>query len=591
MGTMQKKIKNIPVNLLFLRKLIGAPGHFRGKCSIMVRKITLLCLLFFGLHSGLKAQIVYDAVSIYMPFGTDTTCPGEQLTFIAVQSNDTFSGVQYHWYTDNIYTGVIIDTFYTTALVDSDSVYCWMVYHNSTGALDSSKSNTIIIRRSSSFPPNVIIALTTGRNPDCEGHPLTFTAYPVNGGSSPQYQWMINGLPLPGEDSVTITGYFSHGDTVTCMMISNSACSAPYPDTVFSNFIRVSHDSLTASISLATLHNPICLGFLDTFMVSTSTTGVGATLSWYVDSVLKPTVLGPTDTSSTLHDGDLVYVILNAPDPCIVNHTTVSNIITMTVITPIVTGAVTSITAGSNPGCIDSPVTITGYYTTFVSMPRFDWFVNGILTATGGTVYTNTFNNGDVVTFRVSAQDNGCYSSDTVFSPGILMVRDSTPVTPWLSLIGDLLVVNNGGAYRWYMNDVPSYSGTHLANLPTITGDIYNPHAQGYYFVIKDTNNCRSQPSNIIYIVLAGVRSVNPSDVQVFPNPTTGIVNLDWGTRIVNDVKMDVYNMMGQGLLHQDITNKSRHEADLSYLPEGSYLIVLRDEDGNKSTYKINIVK
>ena len=89
----------------------------------MIRKLTLLLLLSVGLTAAVKAQSV-DSVSIAMPYGTDTTCPGIQLTFIATTSNDSFSYTRFHWYTDNIYTTVsLVDTFYSTALVDGDSVF------------------------------------------------------------------------------------------------------------------------------------------------------------------------------------------------------------------------------------------------------------------------------------------------------------------------------------------------------------------------------------------------------------------------------------------------------------------------------------
>ncbi len=557
----------------------------------MVRKFTLLVLLFIGINAAVQAQVL-DAVSIEMPYGTDTTCPGEQLTFIATQSNDTFTHVQYHWYTNLTYTGVIIDTFYTTALVDGDSVYCWLVYHNSLGVLDSSRSNTIIIHRSSSFAPAVVISLMVGSNPDCAGHKLTFKAFPVNGGPGPQYQWLVNGLPVAGEDSVTFTRFFNHHDTVSVQMLSNSPCAAPFPLTDTSNYIVVSHDSLTAGINIMVTHNPICLGVNDTFTATTSSTGYGAYLSWYVDSVLIPTALGPLYHTTGLHNGDIVYCILHAPDACVVNHTTVSNPITMTVITPLITTVSDLISAGSNPGCLDSPVTFTGYYTNFGVAPSYDWYVNGVLVAHDTTKFTSTFQNGDVVTFKVRENDNGCYNHDSVTAPPFLMVRDSTPVTPWLSLHGDLLEANSGGLYLWYFNTVNSYTGTNLTLIPGANTETWNPHTLGYYFIVKDSSvSCHSAPSNILYISLVGVKSVNTTDVNIYPNPTTGILNIDWGSRIVNHMKLDVFNIVGQGMRHEEINNSSHFETDLSYLPEGNYIIVLRDEDGSKATYKIYIAK
>ena len=76
----------------------------------------------------------------------------------------------------------------------------------------------------------------------------------------------------------------------------------------------------------------------------------------------------------------------------------------------------------------------------------------------------------------------------------------------------------------------------------------------------------------------------------MFPNPTTGILNLNWG-QIEESMKMDVYNTYGQGLLHEEIEQQSHHEVDLSYLPEGYYFVVLRDKAGSSFTYKILINK
>lgn len=246
------------------------------------------------------------------------------------------------------------------------------------------------------------------------------------------------------------------------------------------------------------------------------------------------------------------------------------------------------LTEGANPGCLDSPVTFTGHYINFGTAPTYDWYINGVLAATDTTVFTHTYMNHDTVSFIVNENDNGCYTNDTVLAPHVVMIRDSTPVTPWLSLISDLLVVNNGGGYVWYYCNVDAHTGSIIPGINTQT---YNPHTPGYYYVVKDSANCQSLPSNIIYIALVGVKTLNTVDVNVYPNPTTGIVNIDWGTRIVSDMNMDVYNMIGQTVHHEEIKNESHHSSDLSYLADGTYVMTLRDEDGSRATYKINISK
>ncbi len=78
--------------------------------------------------------------------------------------------------------------------------------------------------------------------------------------------------------------------------------------------------------------------------------------------------------------------------------------------------------------------------------------------------------------------------------------------------------------------------------------------------------------------------------MKIYPNPTSGILNMDWGSRTVN-MKVDIYSLQGQGLIHEEINNQSHHETDISYLPEGNYFVVLRDEDGSKRTVKIILAK
>ena len=161
------------------------------------------------------------------------------------------------------------------------------------------------------------------------------------------------------------------------------------------------------------------------------------------------------------------------------------------------------------------------------------------------------------------------------------MIRDSTPTAPLISLIGNLLVANTAGTYTWY------YNGNII---PGATGQYYHPLVRGDYYALRDSANCPSLPSNTLYISLLGINNINGGDdVKVYPNPSTGIIDLDFGQTMT--LKLDVYNMYGQGLLHEDIDNQSRHEMDLSYLPEGNYFVVLKDNEGGSSTYKILIKK
>lgn len=544
----------------------------------MIRKFTLLLLLCIGFHHFVNAQ-VFETVSIYLPYGTDTTCPGEQLTFTAVQSVDTFSTTTYQWYTNDVATGVTIDTFYTTALSDGDSVYCIITYVNSAGT-QTAKSNTIIVHRSSSFNAHVLVSLTAGSNPDCPGHPLTFTAYPANGGPNPGYQWLINGAPVSGATNSTYTNIFGGTDTVSVRLISNSPCVTPGQDTVYSNRIPIVHSFITASISIVAAANPICSGALDSFTATVTNAGTGAYIDWYVNATQVTGAVGNIYRTDTLHDGDHVYAVLTAPDACVINDSTVSNVVIMTVVPNLNPMVTLTLTHGANPGCIDSPITYTATATGLGTGPTSTWFINGVPAAFNVMSFTSTYVNGDLLTFRMHTTDGGCYTVDSVTSSAILMVRDTTPAAPLISLIGNLLVANTAGTYIWYHNGVI---------VPGANAQTFHPIGLGDYQAILDTGNCQSLPSNIIYISLLKVNETQIGNVKVYPNPTSGILNVDLAPG-TGDVKMDIYNIIGQGLLHEEITGKEHYATDISYLPEGSYMVVLR-QNGNTQTYKVQLQK
>src|SRR6185503_11204438 len=86
-----------------------------------------------------------------------------------------------------------------------------------------STSNPITITTTSVTPSVTITSSTTSI---CSGGSVTFTATPTNGGSTPTYQWMINGVNVTGQTTPTfITSTL--GNIVSVMMTSNDPCANP----------------------------------------------------------------------------------------------------------------------------------------------------------------------------------------------------------------------------------------------------------------------------------------------------------------------------------------------------------------------------
>jgi len=90
----------------------------------------------------------------------------------------------------------------------------------------------------------VSVTITADPNPVCEGSSVTFTAVPVNGGSTPVYTWYLNGVVVTGETGDSYTYVPNNNDEVYCELMSSETCGSPNPAT--SNTVTVTVNPLPA---------------------------------------------------------------------------------------------------------------------------------------------------------------------------------------------------------------------------------------------------------------------------------------------------------------------------------------------------------
>ena len=87
--------------------------------------------------------------------------------------------------------------------------------------------------------PQLIPAVTISAapaGPILIGATKTFTATVTNGGT-PTYQWMLDGVAIPGAtDATYAASNFSNGDSVWCMVVSGGTCGG---NTSISNVVGV----------------------------------------------------------------------------------------------------------------------------------------------------------------------------------------------------------------------------------------------------------------------------------------------------------------------------------------------------------------
>ena len=89
-------------------------------------------------------------------------------------------------------------------------------------------SSTTTVTVYPTLPVSVIV--TPSVNPTYQNTPVTYTATPTNGGTSPTYQWQVNGVNV-GTNSSTFTYTPIDKDSVSCILTSNYQCPSSNPAT------------------------------------------------------------------------------------------------------------------------------------------------------------------------------------------------------------------------------------------------------------------------------------------------------------------------------------------------------------------------
>ena len=236
------------------------------------------------------------------------------------------------------------------------------------------------------------ITITASANPVCEGTSVTFTAIPVNGGTSPVYQWKVNGINI-GTNAPTFTFAPANGDLVICQIISSELCTTGSQAT--SNMIlMVVMDNLPVGVSIGASANPVCEGISVTFIATPFNGGSSPQYQWEVNG----NNVGSNNPVYTYIpiNGDVVLCQLTSIVTCSEGNPAISNPITMTV-SPTAPVTIT-ITASANPSCFGNSVVYIATPNNGGSNPDYQWKVNGNNAGTNSPVFSYIPVDGDIIT-------------------------------------------------------------------------------------------------------------------------------------------------------------------------------------------------
>lgn len=274
---------------------------------------SLSCASNAGVTSNAIAMTVNPILesSVNITASSGAICEGETVSFIAAPVNDG-SLPSYQWQLNGLNVGMDADTYTNSNLANGDQVKCIMTSNEACISNVNSYSNNLTISVSPKVATSVSIASSSTNL--CSGSAVTFAATPVNGGSSPYYQWRLNGVDIGVNNPVYSTNLLSEGDIVNCLMTSNAGCVLNVTS-VSNNLSPTVKQPVNSSVGIVVSANDICFGDPVSFTATPTYSGDAPVYQWQLNGGFTGSN-SPSYTSYNLNNGDVVNCIMTSSLEC-----------------------------------------------------------------------------------------------------------------------------------------------------------------------------------------------------------------------------------------------------------------------------------
>ncbi|MBK7958469.1 MAG: T9SS type A sorting domain-containing protein [Bacteroidetes bacterium] len=436
------------------------------------------CITTPNANSNAVAMTVNTTVlpTISINTGTNTICAGTNTTFTASITNGGASPA-FQWKLNGVNVGTNSNSFSSSTLANGDIVTCILTSNAVCPSSNNIASNAITMTVNPSVSPSVSISTPTLTV--CAASNVTFTASPTNGGTTPIYQWKINGTNV-GTNSPTFSSTtLANGNIITCLMTSNATCASPV--SILSNSITMTVTSpVVPTISITANKTTICAGNAISFSSTITNGGSSPTYQWKVNGINAGTN-APTFNTSTLLNSDVVTCVLTSNATCITSATANSNAINITVNSSVAPSV--NISASSTTICSGTMVNFTTFPSNGGATPTYAWFNKGIQIGTGAVFSSSSLGNNDTI-YAIITSSNTCASPATGESNKVVMTVN-TSVSPTISIAASnasicpseivtfTATITNGGSnpiYQWQVNgfnagsNSPTFVSSTLSN-------------------------------------------------------------------------------------------------------------------------------
>jgi Bacterial Ig domain/Secretion system C-terminal sorting domain len=524
---------------------------------------------------------------------TGTICAGGTAAYTA---NITNGGPNptFQWKKNGVNVGAN-SSIYNCVPNNGDSIRCVLTSTAAcaTQAIVSSSTVNMVVAPIVS-PTITIAASATGAI--CAGTPVTYTATISNGGTTPTYQWKVNGTNV-GTNSNNYTYAPNNGDTISCVLTSNATCVVPAVVTSSTIIMAVTPTVIPTISITANPNDTVCTGTAVTYTASITNGGTTPGYQW----IMNGSNVGTNSSTYTYtpNNGDSVRCVMTSNATCTSQAIVNSNYTHMTV-QPLVTPTIAIAASPAGAVCAGTTVAYTTTITNGGTSPGYQWKKNGANAGTNNSVYTYTPNNGDSVRC-VMTSNNACANPTTANSNSIvetvnpLIIPTITISAPTGAVVGSAVtatatVTNAGSSYTIHWKNrgvafattnVPPANGnsttyTKVAGTDSITAK-----------VVVTSGGCYDSATTASYTIVAttvGVGNINSANnVVVYPNPANNIVHVD---NLTTNVDYQLQNLVGMTVLRGTFTQE-QNTLLIKELPSGIDLLQLTNTEGQREVVRV----
>ena len=234
---------------------------------------------------------------------SDTVCLGTFVTLNAAVAGGGSVSTSYNWYVN----GVIVSTSgssYSYIPANGDSIRCTIVSFNPCSSPGTASSNVVHIVIDTPFLPTINITASPG-DTVCmsEVNVVTFSSSISYGGTTPVYQWIVDGVHI-GTGLSTYSYSPANGDSIRCVLTSNASCVSP--SIVSSNTIDMVVDTLIIpTISIAS-NATAAIGSIVTINAAVANAGSSYIIHWYDNGVFFSSTTVPVVTYTKVSGTDVI---------------------------------------------------------------------------------------------------------------------------------------------------------------------------------------------------------------------------------------------------------------------------------------------